>query len=167
MEQNPQVLDYGQPAANDWPRILFRFLGVVAAVAGLFAAVTLPVRKDKTWMDGVTGSIVKETIWFNRFSTGRRLTPSAIEIRLNKLGVQFTPKLRYVSGPEKSLFGATVLRACGSVPPIYRFPGDLNDLVANSTDQQLLSFVNVMQNGTDAQQEALVDTEFQRVFSHP
>lgn len=136
-------------------------------LAGLvLAAVRLGVeREDMGWMDAVTGTMKYQTVWGSGDAVVRsdvKVTESALDRRLRAMGVQWEPQWRKVMGTRRSGFGIRVIYSHGRAPPIYfmAFGREefLQTLLDGWTDEQVRTFVIILQIGTDDEQRAAVDS---------
>jgi hypothetical protein len=133
---------------------------------GFFSLLFIPLREDEMRMDAITGSVQHQTFWPRRMTFGPVFTPSPLELRLKKMGVTWTPAWTFVCGPERTIFGSTVVSVCGSTPPIGGMCGNtgLQMYVDNASDAEVLELVHILQTGTDAQQKAAMEVAFRRAL---
>ena len=144
-----------------------RQLAVITVVVVVAALLLLPIsiREDRGWVDAVSGSHQRQTIWFWAFPTRPRLTPGAIETRLRAMGMQWQYDWRLLYTTPRDVFGRATSRGCGFTPPIYPLHGGLGqDFVNASTDNDLREFFRTMQSGSNKQQEAAVDAAIQKAL---
>ena len=107
-------------------------------------------------IDPVTGSMMGKTVWLFGITTGPHVEVSALETRLKRSGIRWTPSWQFLHNTHLNIFGGATCHECGLAPPIYRIPV-LKEFAAASTDAELREFVRVMQSGTDAEKNAAVD----------
>ena len=87
-------LDYGSSPAVRVRRRRRPWRGVVGVGALLLAVVVLPriaVRRVECRVDGVTGTMCWTTFWIFGNTSGPRTDVSALEKRLNRSGIAWTP----------------------------------------------------------------------------
>ena len=139
---------------------------VLSTASFLFS---LNVRQDLGWVDAVTGSEKYQTDWVFGMTTGRRTVPSPIELRLRKMGVTVQPDWRNVMGTYRNLFGNSTGHAHGwPAPAIYPFRGDEQQgFVDTSSDAEILTFVRVMQSGTEPAKREAVDATVEKSLAAP
>lgn len=149
------VVDYGSPIARQH-RALFKPLAIVVAI-GIAAYLTRFITFHQiSRIDSVTGSVQRQTIWPLGISFAPRPDPSALDVRLTKMGVYWNPNWCFVSDVRYGIFGCCG-RGCGRAPAIYQLRPAMKEFVDASTDNELRAFVSVMQSGTDAQRSAAIE----------
>jgi hypothetical protein len=145
-------------------RLVLKAAVLLILGVGLFSLFLVPLRTDEVRMDALTGSTQQQTFWPRRMTFGPAFTPSPLELRLRKLGVKWTPRWTFICGPERTVFGSTVVNVCGSPPPIYSMHGAMQWYVDNASDAEVLELVRILQFGTESQQRAAVDAAFKKAL---
>ncbi|MCE9589761.1 MAG: hypothetical protein K8S99_04485 [Planctomycetes bacterium] len=117
-------------------------------------------------IDPVTGSMQRETIWLFGITSGPKVEVSPLETHLPKIGVRRTPRWQYLSSTKFDLFRRRNARACAMAPPIYYLREMLDDFIAASSDDELRTFVHVMETGTATEQKAAVDAASEKALQY-
>ena len=145
-------------------------IGLISvAILGL-AVVACPfvgVREDTQWIDAVTGSTRRQTVWTFGITRGPSVGPSPLETRLRDKGIGWSADWRFVSETQRTLLGTAISRGCGIAPPIYQIRSMLGEFVSVSSDDDLWEFVRVMQSGGDEEQRAAVNAAVEQVLRRP
>jgi hypothetical protein len=158
-----QSLDYGLPSARY--RSPWRAVAAAAgALLGLFLLTSAPVRQVESRVDGVTGSMSWKTVWFFGLTSGPRKDVSPLEARLVRAGVPWTSRWHTLHNTHRTLFGRATCYECGSAPAISPLRSCLQEFVDASSDEQIRTFVRVMESGTEDEQRAAVDAAGQKLF---
>jgi hypothetical protein len=137
-------------------------LAVIVLLAA--AAVLLPssiyVRQDLCWIDAISGSQKRQTVWRGGASSSPVVSDSLLAERYRKLGLRWEPHWRNVEGTYRNAFGRSVGHAHGSAPEIY----DLSmsrvlqgSYLAASSDEDVREFFRVMSSGTEAEKKTAVE----------
>jgi hypothetical protein len=113
-------------------------------------------------MDAISGSTESQTIWPFGISSGPSHHPSALELRMRKAGIQWTPNWQLLYDNDYSIFGLAYVRRCGCAPPIYLLAPIAPQFVAGATDDEILGFVRVMQSGKPNDQQAAIDAAIEK-----
>ena len=155
---NPRPLDY---ASRGIHRVTVgRRRAWVLVAAALVTLLFVPfgsVRQTRSRIDAVSGSMEWQTTWILGFTSGPRIDASPLELRLRKLGITWARDWRFLHNTHRTLGGNTTCYECGTAPPIYGLHAlALGDLVRVYSDDQIVAFVQVMQSGTEDQQEAAI-----------
>lgn len=151
----------GRMSLRDW--IALAIWPLFLALIGVICFV--PVREDNLWMDAVTGSRRRQTIWLHHFSLGARVEPSPLELRIKRMGLACMPRWQFVAGPECTLLGGAVVNVCGRLPPIYLVGMLGQDYAQSASDAEVIKLVQTMQTGSDAQQTAFAQEIFDKKAS--
>ena len=83
--------------------------------------------------------------------------PSPLEKRLKTAGIAYVADWRLLHDRYSDVFGSTRGWGCGTAPPIFSIRSILQDYCDASTDEELRTFVDVLQNGDDAAKAKAVD----------
>jgi hypothetical protein len=161
----PQSIDYlssmNSRQRRRWPLRLF--FGLLAGVP-LLASPFVSVRETRNRMDAVTGSMEWQTVWLSHLTSGPTIDVSPLELRMKKVGVSWTRDWRFLSNTPRTIFGTPTCHECGSAPPISQIQPVLKGFVDTSSDDEILTFVRIMQSGTEAQQRAAVDAACEKAL---
>ena len=126
------------------------------------AASSLTFRQVESRMDPVTGSITWKTTWPFGITSAPRTDVSPLETRLKFSRIAWTPSWQYLNNTHRNIFGIAICHECGTAPQIFQLRPALKDFAAVSTDTELHDFVRIMQSGAPAEQNAAVETAFQK-----
>src|SRR5689334_18369613 len=101
-----------------WPWRRLVVVGVVLLLA--IATPVVTVRQVESRMDAVTGSMTEKTVWLFGITSGPRVDTSALELRLKRSGIPWTPSWQFLHRTHCNIFGGATCRECGSAPAIYQ-----------------------------------------------
>ncbi len=148
------------------------FVTILALIIG-FAVLASPLvtfRQDLCWIDATTASMKRQTIWPFGITAGPMIEASAIDLRLQQVGLNANPNWRLLSDTDRTVLGLAISRGCGLAPPIYQLRPVLDEFARTSSDADLREFVRVMQSGTESEQRAAIEAAAEkglRVLSQP
>jgi hypothetical protein len=132
----------------------------VVVIAG-FLCTGVHVRQDLGWIDSISGSQKRQTVWQFGLSSSPAITESLLAARYRKLGLQWEPDWKNVKGTYLDIFGRNVGHAHGwPAPEIYSFAlsPDLQRMyLAASSDDEVREFFRIMSSGSDAEKAAAVE----------
>jgi hypothetical protein len=150
-----RVISYASGHLGAGPKRRGRMPLVAALCLAVLPAGLVTVRHDSLQMDAVTGSRRVVSTWPMGITTGGTIQASALELRLNAMGVRWTRDWHSMSTYGYSMSGVRTSRGCGSAPPVYGGAW-LSQYVAVATDQEVREFVGVMQSGSAEQQRSAI-----------
>lgn len=123
----------------------------------LLASPFVGVLKDIQWVDAVTGSMRRQTVWPFGTSRGVVTQASPLELELCQRGIRWSADWRFLSEADRTLLGNATSRGCGVAPPIYQIRSVLGQFASASSNDELREFVRVMQSGSEDERRAAVD----------
>ena len=135
----------------------------IVVVVVLILLALIPTRSDTIWVDPVTGSVKRQASW----QVCRRppiVETSAIERWIVRREGSHVPTWRFVSRSTRTIFGRPLSIACGEAPMYLLRAGDLNDrFVLNSTNEQIVKFINLMRTGSAEERRESVQAAYRSV----
>jgi hypothetical protein len=117
------------------------------------------MRQECTWVDAVSGSTRRQTLWRPGFASEPVVTVSPLETRFGELGLVWTHDWRQVRGNYQTLWGGNTGSAHGPAPLIYDLAASPNlqeALIASSSDEELRELFRVLTEGTRDKQEIVI-----------
>src|SRR4051794_7513015 len=96
-----------------------RIVGVGVVLAGGGGATQVTVRHVERRMDPVTGTVWWKTVWMFGVTSPPRMEVSALERRLKRSGIGWSPSWRFLDDTERNVFGGVLGRGCATAPPVY------------------------------------------------
>jgi len=157
------ILDQESPDRPRGPARRFRWsLVEIVAVVGVLLLPSVSVKQIETTIDPVTGSVRWKTIWLFGISSEPQIQESPLETRLNASGIAWSRSWQFLHKTRRNVFGGATSFGCGSAPPIDHLRPILGEVAAALTDEELREFVDVMQSGTDAEQNAAIEAVEQK-----
>lgn len=151
-----KVLLYGRAAMRRWKRALWA-MALFAIVLGIGCILNIRVRFDNAWVCAICGAEHRRNDWSFGFSTSDRLVSTALERWIDGYLGPHEHDWRHVKGTGWSLLGHGISSGHGLAPPILPSRQETDWLVAAWSDEQLRSFVQVLQTGSDEDQHRAVE----------
>ena len=148
-----KVVEYA-PLANGRAGRLSLIEMAVLTVFGAALVLSLPFlrfRQTRTRVDAISGSMERQTTWPFGLTSEPVVIASPLELRLKKIGVQWSRDWQALSVTDYSILGNVLVRGCSQAPVIYGLRVVLPQFVATSNDDEIRNFVHVMQSGTEAE----------------
>ena len=133
-------------------------VGLVTAGCILIAfllSFIVSIRVHVCWCDSVTGSIKSQTCWPLGITTGAKVEASPLETRLHSIGYQWVPSWKFCYKTHETLWGKPTWFE-DRFPPILELRPVLEQFVNSSSSDELRQFADIMQTGTDAEQDAAI-----------
>jgi hypothetical protein len=130
-------------------------LAVLALLSWLFGG---EVRRRDGWICAGCGSHKSQTEAFN-IIISRDYRESALEKWLKDRNHAHSHDWRHIQGDGMNVPGMVMSRGHGSAPPILMIAIDslLDDFIKKSTDVEVRKFVDVLANGSEADQSGAVE----------
>jgi hypothetical protein len=142
-----------------------RFWIILAVVVVIVALLLIPagmsVRQDLGWIDSISGSQKRQTVWRSGAESTPVVSESLLAARYRKLGLQWEPDWKNVKGTYIDLYGRNVGHAHGwPAPEIYSFalnPDLQQSYLAGSSDEEVRELFRVMSGGTEEEKKSAVE----------
>ena len=149
-----QVLEYQTPTEAPRRRSRRLIVNLALCVVGLIGLCSLEWSIGMG-MDQITGATTLQTTYPFGIRGKVVVTPTLLDQRLAMMNLTIPRRWRGFSLITKKAFSTA--RGCGTVPPVYHFRAWMPTYLAIATDDEVRAFVDVMQSGTDAEQQAAID----------
>jgi hypothetical protein len=152
----PALLEYARSPRSRLPGVSIRLAVAALLAIAILALPLVSIRETRSRVDAVTGSVEWQTTWPFGITSGPKVTPSPLEIRMTQLGIPWTRRWIFLHNTHRTLFGTATCYECGLAPAIDQLHPVLPRYAQVATSSELRTFISVMQNGTDDQQKAAV-----------
>lgn len=139
---------------------VFLILAFAVVVALLFSLTGMHVRQDLGWIDSISGSQKRQTVWRIGAVSSPVVSESPLAARYRTLGLKWEPDWKNVQGTYVDVFGHRVGSGHGFAPEIYSFavlPNLEESFLAASSDDDVREFFHVMSSGTEQEKKAAVE----------
>lgn len=148
----------------NWKRRLRLLLAGAIGVPALAAAVFLEFRHDSIEIDAITGSRRVCSEWPLGFTTGGAVRASALEQRLNAMGVTWSRDWHVLNVYSYSAVGLNVRRGCGSSPPIFSANAAMPLFAESASDEEVRDLIDALQKGSATEQNDALNAAIDIAF---
>lgn len=119
------------------------------------------------WVDAVTGSRKRQTLWLWGIDSQPVIEPSALELWLIAREGAIQHDWRHTEGTWKTIWGRSTGWSHGRAPATYSlsYPGLIEIFVRESSDEELAAFVDTMRHGSRDEKDAAVSAASDRILA--
>lgn len=125
-------------------------------------------REHAGWIDAVSGSTRRQTIWMIGYEGPARMRQSPLDHAYRRLQLGWKPDWRKIKGDGINFFTGSRVRSHGMAPPIYALlsPQLQSWYVASASDDEIRRLFETMTTGSIEEQKAAVEAAAERGLDH-